>query len=101
MPRGTRVYAGVRGRVVTRGIGTAYGSRAVIIRSRGRDILLGHLRSRAVRDGERVRKGDLVGRSGARGAPDGPHLHVEVRPAGASYQSAVRPGAVLRLRVAG
>ncbi|MGH1563280.1 peptidoglycan DD-metalloendopeptidase family protein [Mumia sp. DW29H23] len=100
MPKGTKVYAGVSGRIITRGIGTAYGSRAVIIRSRGRDILLGHLRSRAVQHGDRVRKGDLVGRSGARGAPDGPHLHLEVRPAGGSYRSAVSPRRVAGLTVA-
>jgi len=91
MPRGTPVYAGVSGRVVTRGLGSAYGSRAVVIRSRGRDVLLGHLRSRRVKHGERVRRGDLVGRSGARGAPDGPHLHLEVRPARGSYRTAVSP----------
>ncbi|KHL19607.1 peptidase M23-like protein [Mumia flava] len=101
MRKGTKVYAGVRGRIVTRGLGSAYGSRAVIIRSRGRDVLLGHLRSRRVSHGDRVRRGDLVGRSGARGAPDGPHLHVEVRPARGSYLSAVSPRRVLRLRVAG
>lgn len=100
MPKGTRVFAGVAGRVVTRGIGTAYGDRAVVIRSRGRDILLGHLSRRAVSHGDRVRKGDLVGRSGARGAPDDPHLHVEVRPARGSYRDAVGPRGVLRLTVA-
>ncbi|WP_370619762.1 peptidoglycan DD-metalloendopeptidase family protein [Mumia qirimensis] len=100
MAKGTPVYAGVAGRIVTRRIGTAYGSRAVIIRSRGRDILLGHLRSRAVKHGQRVRRGDLVGRSGARGAPDGPHLHVEVRPARGSYRSAFNPRRILRLSVA-
>ncbi len=99
MPKGTRVYAGVAGRVVTRGIGSAYGDRAVIIRSRGRDVLLGHLSRRVVSHGDRVRKGDLVGRSGARGAPDGPHLHVEVRPARGSYRDAVSPRRVLRLKV--
>ncbi|WP_167002521.1 peptidoglycan DD-metalloendopeptidase family protein [Mumia sp. ZJ430] len=100
MPKGTRVYAGVSGRVVTRGLGSAYGNRAVILRSRGRDILLGHLRSRAVKHGERVRKGDLIGRSGARGAPDGPHLHLEVRPARGSYRDAVNPRRVARLTAA-
>ncbi|KAA1419766.1 DUF4232 domain-containing protein [Mumia zhuanghuii] len=99
MPRRTPVYAGVSGRIVTRGIGTAYGSRAVIIRSRGRDVLVGHLRSRAVKHGDRVRKGDLIGRSGARGAPDGPHLHLEVRPARGSYRSAVNPRRVAGLQV--
>lgn len=91
MPRGTPVYAGVSGRVVTRGLGSAYGTRAVVIRSRGRDVLLGHLRSRRVKHGERVSRGDLIGRSGARGAPDGPHLHLEVRPARGSYRTAVSP----------
>lgn len=100
MPRGTRVYAAVSGRVVTRGLGSAYGSRAVVIRSRGRDVLLGHLRSRRVKHGERVSRGDLIGRSGARGAPDGPHLHVEVRPARGSYRTAVSPRRTVGLTVA-
>jgi murein DD-endopeptidase MepM/ murein hydrolase activator NlpD len=89
MPRGTPLYSNVRGRAVTVGIGSAYGAQALIIRSRGRYYLLGHLSVRYVRNGQWVRRGQLVGRAGQNGAPDGPHLHFEVRPAGGVYTQAV------------
>ena len=38
-----------------------------------------HLSSYTVRDGEQVRKGDLIGYVGSTGRSTGPHLHYEVR----------------------
>lgn len=99
MPSGTPVFAGVRGRIVKGTVGSAYGSRAFILRTRRHDIVIGHVRKALRRDGARVRKGQRIALSGKRGAPDGPHLHFEVRPRGGSYTQAIPPKRFLRLRV--
>lgn len=102
MPAGTPVYAAVAGVVVsTRADGSAYGTRPVKIRSGGSDILLGHLERTYVSVGQSVHPGQLIGLAGQSGAPDGPHLHFEVRPAGEDYRSAVDPWSRLGMRVTG
>lgn len=98
MPTGTRIFSAVNGVVVsTAHDGPAYGTHPVKIRAHGRDVILGHLSKSLVYVGQRVHRGQLVGLSGQSGAPDGPHLHFEVRPAGASYTSAVPPRRWLHL----
>ena len=99
MRPGTPIFAGVRGRIVKGTVGSAYGSRAFILRTRRHDIVIGHVRKALRRDGARVRKGQRIALSGQRGAPDGPHLHFEVRPRGGSYTQAIPPKRFLRLRV--
>ncbi|MBO0811495.1 MAG: M23 family metallopeptidase [Microlunatus sp.] len=103
MPCGTEITAGVDGRVIDpRSPGTpgaAYGRTAFRIRTAaGQDILIGHARRVFVRPGDRVRRGERIALAGARGAPDGCHLHLEVRPAGGGYTDAVNPLRVARLR---
>lgn len=98
---GTRLYSDVRGRVVDPGaagsLGSSYGAKAFRIRHDGHDFVLGHVRRVYVQAGDLVRRGDLVARAGALGAPDGCHLHFEVRPAGGGYSTAVRPRPFLSL----
>lgn len=95
MPVGTPVYAGAAGTALVRPrtMGPAYGAHGLTIRSGRVDIVLGHMSRLVVRSGQSVRPGQLVGYSGMSGVEreDGPHLHVEVRPAGASYRKAVNP----------
>ncbi len=97
MPCGTRLFAGFRGRVADPSSagspGAAYGPKAFRIRNHRRDVdvLIGHARRVYVGPGERVRKGQLLARASDAGAPDGCHLHFEVRPIRGGYQSAVRP----------
>lgn len=91
MPLGTPVYSNVRGRIVKGTAGSAYGSRAFIVRTRNHDFLLGHVRKALLPDGARVHRGERIALSGKRGAPDGPHLHIEVRPRGGEYTDALRP----------
>ena len=101
---GTRLFAGFGGWVVgpdTAGaLGAAYGRKAFRLRNhrRGVDVVIGHVRRVYVAPGDRVRKGDLIARASDDAAPDGCHLHFEVRPVGSGYQSAVRPHPHLKLR---
>lgn len=83
---GTKVFAPWSGRVV--GIGTwgsAFGNRSPVIDfdplpdgSPGLWGVVAHLEKCAVRVGDRVEPGQLVGRAGRRGNATGPHLHFEV-----------------------
>lgn len=104
MTCGVRLFAGRTGVVVRPSapgsLGPAYGSRAFRIRNRrlGVDVVIGHPGRVYVRPGERVRRGDLIARASDDGAPDGCHLHIETRPVGRSYTSAVRPHPYLDLR---
>jgi murein DD-endopeptidase MepM/ murein hydrolase activator NlpD len=92
MPCGTKVRSAVKGFVVRNpNLGTAYGRKALKIRSGKFDYVLGHVRRVYVEPGDHVRPGQLVARSGKLAAPDGCHLHFEKRPAGLGYTAAVDP----------
>ena len=104
MPCGTRLFSALRGRVVdphsAGALGPSYGANAFRIRNHRFhvDIVFGHTRRVFVRPGELVRRGELIARASDMGAPDGCHLHFEVRPPRAGYQQAVNPRERLRLR---
>jgi len=103
LPCGTEITAGVSGRVISPASpgtpGPAYGSTAFRIRTAaGQDVLIGHARTVFVAPGDHVRRGERIALAGARGAPDGCHLHLEVRPAGGGYQDAVSPMPIAHLR---
>jgi murein DD-endopeptidase MepM/ murein hydrolase activator NlpD len=104
MPCGTRLFAGFAGWVVaprsSGALGASYGARAFRIRNHRLDVdvVIGHVRRVYVAPGDRVRKGQLIARASDAGAPDGCHLHFEVRPRGAGYRSAIAPHDYLRLR---
>ncbi len=106
MPCGTRLFAGIRGTVVAPGsagsLGAAYGANAFRIRNSrlGKDFVVGHVRKVFVSPGDRVPRGTLLARASDAGAPDGCHLHFEVRPAGQAYTAAVAPKHYLHLRLA-
>jgi murein DD-endopeptidase MepM/ murein hydrolase activator NlpD len=95
MACGTRLFSNVRGRVLlptsAGALGSAYGSTAFRIRHDNRDYVFGHVRRALVSPGDRVKRGQLIARAGKRGAPDGCHLHFEVRPKAGGYTSALRP----------
>lgn len=99
---GTRLFSDVRGRVVDPSSagapGGAYGAKAFRIRHQGRDYLFGHVRRVYVHPGDRVRPGELIARAGRLAAPDGCHLHFEVRPAGGGYTTAVNPRRFVHLQ---
>ena len=96
LPCGTPIYASARGKVLN-GAGFLASIQGVRIRSGRVDILIGHARRVYVSPGDVVRPGALLARASDSGAPDGCHLHFEVRPHGGGYTTAVAPRSYLRL----
>jgi murein DD-endopeptidase MepM/ murein hydrolase activator NlpD len=78
-PTGTPVYATADGMIGRADYSRSYG--LVIYVDHGADLetRYAHLSKLAVAEGERVRKGDLIGYVGSTGRSTGPHLHYEVR----------------------
>jgi murein DD-endopeptidase MepM/ murein hydrolase activator NlpD len=84
-PRGTPIYAPFAGRVIAAypdGEVAGYGN-VVTIRSGDVGLLFSHLDSMAVRAGQTVAAGQLIGRVGSTNSEggfhtSGPHLHMEV-----------------------
>jgi murein DD-endopeptidase MepM/ murein hydrolase activator NlpD len=101
---GTKLFAGLRGTVVRPdspgALGSAYGPYAFRLRNHRLDLdfVIGHVLHVYVKPGDHVAKGALIARASDQGAPDGCHLHFEVRPKGGSYEDAIRPNAYLDLR---
>jgi murein DD-endopeptidase MepM/ murein hydrolase activator NlpD len=76
---GTPIRAIMRGTVVWTKWGGAYGNLTKIQHRDGVQSWYAHQSSRKVRVGERITAGQLIGRIGATGNVNGPHLHLEVR----------------------
>jgi murein DD-endopeptidase MepM/ murein hydrolase activator NlpD len=84
-PSGTGVFAARGGRVTWAGWWPGGLGRMVsVAHGGGTRTLYGHLSSVAVRRGERVATGSLLGRVGSTGLSTGPHLHFELRLRGAA-----------------
>jgi murein DD-endopeptidase MepM/ murein hydrolase activator NlpD len=101
MPCGTALFSAVDGVVVDPSSpgspGTAYGVHPFRIRSGGHDILIGHTIHVFVRPGQQVHRGQRIALAGDSGAPDGCHLHFEVRSVGGGLSSVVDPAPLLGL----
>ena len=81
-PTGTPVYATADGRVDMAQWFSSYGLYIQINHGGDLETRYAHLSSLAVTQGQKVRKGDLIGHVGSTGRSTGPHLHYEVRVAG-------------------
>jgi murein DD-endopeptidase MepM/ murein hydrolase activator NlpD len=101
MPCGTPLLSGVDGVVLAPSApgapGSAYGVHPFRIRTGDHDVLIGHTVEVYVRPGQRVHKGQRIALAGDSGAPDGCHLHFEVRRAGGGLSTATDPAALLAL----
>jgi hypothetical protein len=100
MPCGTRLYAGRRAKVVDNAtLGPAYGDNPVLLRNRklGWDLVIGHTRQVFVEPGDTVHRGDVFARASDSGAPDGCHLHFEVRAVEGGLDTARLPRPLLAL----
>ncbi len=79
-PVGTPIYATADGVVTTAGYNNGgYGNLVKIEHGRGIETRYGHLASMAVGAGQRVTRGQVIGRMGSTGRSTGSHLHYEVR----------------------
>jgi murein DD-endopeptidase MepM/ murein hydrolase activator NlpD len=76
--RGQPVYATAAGTVTLSRYQGAYGNLVVVDHGFGLETRYGHLSAFEVAAGDRVQRGDVVGRVGATGRATGNHLHYEV-----------------------
>ena len=76
--KGQGVFATADGVVRHAGRQGAYGNLIVIDHGFGLETRYGHLSGFQVRQGDRVQRGDLIGRLGSTGRATGTHLHYEV-----------------------
>jgi murein DD-endopeptidase MepM/ murein hydrolase activator NlpD len=79
---GTQVHSAADGIVVHASWGGQYGNLVVIDHGEGMQTWYAHLSSFAVVPGQEIRRGEILGRSGATGRVTAPHLHYEVRVGG-------------------
>jgi hypothetical protein len=80
MPEGTSLRAIENGTIRIKDYGGVNSGKTVFIDTEdGKTIIYGHLHDFAVRDGQRVNVGDLLGHSGNTGHSTGSHLHLGVK----------------------
>jgi murein DD-endopeptidase MepM/ murein hydrolase activator NlpD len=77
-PQGTPIYATGDGIVTTAGLGTGTGNHVVINHGYGYETIYMHMVRVKARDGQRVKRGEIIGWVGSTGASTGPHCHYEV-----------------------
>lgn len=79
-PVGTEIYATGNGTVSKIELnGRGYGNNIIIDHGYAYETLYGHLSRMVVRQGQKVKRGDLIAYVGNSGSSTGPHLHYEVR----------------------
>lgn len=79
VPYGGAVRAAGAGTVVAAGWNGGYGRMVEIEHADGMTTRYAHLSKIAVKTGDRVERGAVVGKAGSSGRSTGPHLHYEVR----------------------
>ena len=77
--QGDAIHAAEDGVVVSAGWLGGYGNATIIDHGGGLATLYGHQSVISVSEGERVTRGQIIGRVGCTGTCTGPHLHFEVR----------------------
>jgi murein DD-endopeptidase MepM/ murein hydrolase activator NlpD len=77
-PTGTPIYATGNGRVISAGRDRGYGNCVIINHGFGYQTLYGHMYRIKARNGQQVKRGELIGYVGNTGLSSGPHLHYEV-----------------------
>lgn len=78
-PDGNPVTATADGLILFAGRWFGYGKLVTISHGFGMTTRYGHMSRVAVRVGQRIKKGDIIGYVGSTGRATGPHLHYEVR----------------------
>ncbi|MBN2141313.1 MAG: M23 family metallopeptidase [Desulfovibrionaceae bacterium] len=78
-PRGTPIYAPARGKIVFAGRDSSYGLSVKLRHDSSLETVYAHLQRFAIKPGQNVSRGELLGYVGNTGRSTGPHLHYEVR----------------------
>jgi LysM repeat protein len=76
---GVEVFASAGGRVSFAGVSGGYGNLIILSHGNAYNTYYGHLSKIEVKQGQKVRRGQRIGRVGATGRVTGPHLHFEIR----------------------
>lgn len=84
---GTPIYAAADGLVRHGGWQQGYGLSVLIDHGFGYSTLYGHMSEIMVKEGETVKRGEMIGKVGSTGTSTGPHVHYEVW----EYGSPVNP----------
>lgn len=79
------VQAPAQGRVTTVGFDSKLGNLVRLDHGFGIETLYGHLAKALVKEGQRVKRGDVVGLVGSTGLATGPHLHYMVKVNGQTF----------------
>jgi murein DD-endopeptidase MepM/ murein hydrolase activator NlpD len=77
--KGDPVYATADGKVMNASASGNYGNLVILDHGYGLETRYGHLSAFKVKDGQAVKRGDLIGLVGSTGRATGAHLHYEVR----------------------
>lgn len=78
-PTGTPIYATADGVVTTAGNkGNGFGNHVIINHGYGYETLYGHMVKVKAREGQIVKRGEIIGYVGSTGKSTGPHCHYEV-----------------------
>ena len=77
-PTGTPIYATGDGEVTTAGVGNGTGNHVIINHGYGYETVYMHMVKIKAREGQRVKRGEVIGWVGSTGASTGPHCHYEV-----------------------
>lgn len=78
-PQGTPIYSTADGTVTTAGsTGNGYGNHVIINHGYGYETLYGHMVRVKVNNGQKVKRGEVIGWVGSTGKSTGPHCHYEV-----------------------
>jgi murein DD-endopeptidase MepM/ murein hydrolase activator NlpD len=77
-PQGTPIYATGDGVVTTAGVGTGTGNHVIIDHGYGYETEYMHMVKIKAREGQHVKRGEVIGWVGSTGASTGPHCHYEV-----------------------
>ncbi|MCC7431301.1 peptidoglycan DD-metalloendopeptidase family protein [bacterium] len=78
-PKGTPIYASADGKVTFSGFNGNYGKFIRIKHKYGYETAYGHLSISKVKQGQKIKKNDLIGFVGSTGRTTGPHLHYEIK----------------------
>ncbi|MBM3162463.1 MAG: M23 family metallopeptidase [Chlorobi bacterium] len=77
-PEGTKVHVTGDGVVTFSGYDRSYGQKVRVSHGYGFTTVYAHLSRSLVRQGQRVRRGEIIAFSGNTGVSTGPHLHYEI-----------------------